>query len=437
MKRALFYLTLCLALCFACTDEEEKEDPNKGDDNVTLVEDMEISVEAYRMATLSLPEGTDMSAVTWTVEADTVNYAVGTDGNDVLFIAGAAGDYALAVSAGSKKYNVAVTVTEPQAKVTPYLTKVYDFMPGLGQFVNELPKYEEGDTQEDMNAKCEAFIANTEKYGMVSLGGFGGYIVFGFDHTVINVEGKRDFRVLGNAFQAAANPDPDAPYGGSVEPGVIMVSYDRNHNGEPDDEWYEIYGSSHIDETRELWYDMGVENGNWMKTVFDYEITYHRPEQEGPEVGSGGAGAGNFVLIEEYAFWEDNQGNSGYKVKNLYHNQSYYPQWIEADSYTLRGTRLPDNGIDMSGQGSYYVLYGYRYGYVDNYPNVDKENSAVDIDWARDKDGNPVRLPGIDFVKVYNGVNQENGWIGENSTEVAGAVDCHVKGENLPTREQD
>lgn len=35
---------------------------------------------------------------------------------------------------------------------------------------------------------------------MISLGSYGGYVIFGFDHTVINVQGQKDFRVLGNAF---------------------------------------------------------------------------------------------------------------------------------------------------------------------------------------------------------------------------------------------
>ena len=34
---------------------------------------------------------------------------------------------------------------------------------------------------------------------MISLGGYGGYVVFGFDHTIPNLNG-RDFKVLGNAF---------------------------------------------------------------------------------------------------------------------------------------------------------------------------------------------------------------------------------------------
>lgn len=69
----------------------------------------------------------------------------------------------------------------------------------MGQFTNALPAYDEGDTQEVMNEKVLAAIGNNKK-GMISLGGFGGYVVVGFDHTITNVTGKRDFRVLGNAF---------------------------------------------------------------------------------------------------------------------------------------------------------------------------------------------------------------------------------------------
>lgn len=106
------------------------------------------------------------------------------------------------------------------AEATPYVTRVLDYMPAVGQFTNTLPKYEEGDTQEDMNRKVLGAIGNNKK-GMITLGGYGGYVVVGFDHTIKNVEGKRDFRVLANAFYSAANPDKDAPEGGSCEPGII------------------------------------------------------------------------------------------------------------------------------------------------------------------------------------------------------------------------
>ncbi|MFV0220190.1 hypothetical protein OBK23_11010 [Empedobacter falsenii] len=38
----------------------------------------------------------------------------------------------------------------------------------------------------------------------------------------------------------------------------------------------------------------------------------------------------------------------------------------------------------------------------------------------------PVKLLGIDFIKVYTATNQEAGWLGEISTEVAGAYDLHL-----------
>ena len=36
-----------------------------------------------------------------------------------------------------------------------------------------------------------------------------------------------------------------------------------------------------------------------------------------------------------------------------------------------------------------------------------------------------MNLPGVNFVKVYNAMNQYAGWIGETSTEVCGAEDLH------------
>ena len=166
------------------------------------------------------------------------------------------GEYELTlrVSQGESRFDYPFTVTvtfeniEPAPEgATAYVTKVFDFVPAVGQFTNTLPVYKEGDTQEAMNEKVLAAIGNNKK-GMISLGGFGGYVVVGFDHTITNVTGKRDFRVLGNAFYSAANPDSGAPEGGSCEPGVIMVAYDKNQNGRPDDdEWYEIAGSAHED----------------------------------------------------------------------------------------------------------------------------------------------------------------------------------------------
>lgn len=296
-----------------------------------------------------------------------------------------------------------------------HIWKVYDFMPAVGQFTNKMPEYELGDTQESMNKKAESMIKGkgTKPAGMISLGGFGGYVVFGFEKMVINMPGYRDFRVLGNAFWADANPNANASSrGGSSEAGVILVSYDTNKNGLPDDEWYEIAGSE------------------YSKSIKDYEITYYKPDPAKAPLKNE---KDFFATDVEYIRWEDNQQNSGFKVKNQYHSQSYFPEWVKADKITFIGTLLPNSAVDESGTGSYWVQYSFNFGYADNVPNNDVE-SAIDIDWAVDAKGNKVQLPGINFVKVYSGVNQESGWLGEVSTEIAGAYDLHILGIKIKTR---
>lgn len=234
----------------------------------------------------------------------------------------------------------------------PYISHVWDYSPAPGQFVNSMPAYEEGEDADDMRMKAEEAIADNNR-GMISLGGWGGFVVFGFDHMVANRPEANDLLVLGNAFE------------GSSEPGIVLVSYDTNGNGRPDDEWYELAGSEYSNPL----------------TVHDYTVTYRRQE----------AGKG-------------------------------YPQWAEEDELTFSGSRLPDNYEDLSGEGTYYVLYAYPYGYADNQPN-DSPQAQLDIDWAVDKDGNPANLPGIHFVKVYTALHQECGWLGETSTEIMGAED--------------
>ena len=204
-----------------------------------------------------------------------------------------------------------------------------------------------------------------------------------------------------------------------------MVAYDKNHNGYPDDdEWYEIAGSAHEDVTREPWYQLARDNKNDVNLYRNYEITYYRPSKEPASTAE----------WDTYIRWEDNQGHSGYKVKNQYHKQPYFPLWYQGDKLTFRGTCLPQNGINEATEetegGMYYVLYRFRYGYADNAPNGD-DDSAIDIDWAVNSYGQRVKLPGVDFIKIYSGVNQENGWLGECSTEVLGVEDLHLLGVSI------
>ena len=296
---------------------------------------------------------------------------------------------------------------------SPYISKVYEYRPAPGQFINELPEYESGDTPNDMRLKAEESIADNERI-LVSLGGYGGYIIFGFDHMVENVSGKYDFKILGNAFYANANPNPDAPReGGSCEPGIVMVSYDANGNGKPDDEWYELAGSEYYKP----------------ETIHNYQITYYKPDENKvrtPDMSY------PYLNDTTYIRWTSNGYGDGYLYRNTFHNQSYYPQWINENELVFEGTKLADNYVDESGNGSYYVQYAYAWGYVDNHPNND-HRSNFNIEWAVNGNGEPVQLPGIHFVKVYNGINQYCGWLGETSTEVMGAQDLHILPANDDT----
>jgi hypothetical protein len=289
---------------------------------------------------------------------------------------------------------------------SPYIHKVYEYRPAPGQFVNELPEYKKGDSSNDMRMKAEEYLANNERI-LVSLGGYGGYIIFGFDHLVENVTGEYDFKILGNAFWAEANPNPDASGEcGSCEPGIVMVSYDANGNWKPDDEWYELAGSEY----------------HKPETIHNYQITYYKPDENKTPTPDN-----SYPVLSDttYIRWTTNGYGSGYLYRNTYHKQPYYPEWINENELVFKGTKLADNYVDESGNGSYYTQCTYDSGYADNHPNTDPR-SNFKIDWAVDSTGKPVVLPGIHFVKVYTGVNQYCGWLGETSTEIMGAQDLHL-----------
>ena len=294
--------------------------------------------------------------------------------------------------------------TGPVTHGNPYIAHVFDNSPAPGQFVNELPEYEEGDDANMMRLKAEEAIANNNRQ-MITLGGWGGSITFGFDHMVENVPGEYDFVVLGNAFYSGG-ATPERP-GGSCEPGIVLVSYDANGNGRPDDEWYELAGSEY--------HNPATQHG--------YSVTYYRPEP-----GHVPTPSVLYPVLTDttYIRWTDNLGGTGYMYELTYHNQPYYPEWIEAGSLTFTGSRLPDNYEDTSGEGTYYVLYAYPWGYADNHPN-NNEAARLKIDWAVRADGSPANLPGIHFVKVYTAVHQQCGWLGETSTEILGAQDLHLQ----------
>ena len=132
--------------------------------------------------------------------------------------------------------------------------------------------------------------------------------------------------------------------------------------------------------------------------------------------------------------WTDNRGASGTVNRVGSHQQEYFPLWLTGGrddaTLTFRGTRLPDNATDISGNGTYWRLTSLRFGYADNQPNtIDGERNPLccfDIGWAVDRERRPVRLSHVDFVRVYSAMSQQCGWLGETSTEICGAEDLHI-----------
>ena len=379
MKYSKILLTaLSFALIQSCSDDENIIETNP--DNATL----QASYDAARLKIVSIEptvSGFENATYTWKLG----NEIIGNE-KTLGFVSDKVGAYdlTLEITSGvtSKTIKTKVNVTQELSTYSKYISQVFDFLPSVGQFTNKLPLFEAGNTQAEMTTKAGKELIGKET-GMISLGGYGGYVVFGFDHTIMNQPNKRDFKVLGNGFA------------GSSEPGIVMVAYDKNKNGKPDDdEWYEIAGSEYT-------------NPN---TIKNYSISYQKPTEE------------DKIPNPEYVKWTDNQGNSGYKTKNSYHKQSYYPLWFGSDQLKFSGTLLASNYTEKNGIWTGKQL---AYGYVDNAPN-NSEDSNIDIDWAVDKNGNPVKLLGIDFIKVYTATNQEAGWLGEISTEVAGAYDLHL-----------
>ena len=273
-------------------------------------------------------------------------------------------------------------------------TIVFEYTPAPGQFINET-KTGGFTGNETTHEAAAAYAEQRMKSGaFVSLGGFGGYMVVGFDHSIDNT-GSYDFGITGNSFK------------GSSEPGVVWVMQDENGNGKPDDSWYELKGSETGKET----------------TIQNYSVTYYRPS-----------------TAQQPVKWTDSEGNSGEVdyLKAFHQQDYYYPLWIKEDSYTLTGTCLEGRNYDQSGNGTYWVNAEYDWGYTDNFSEIDRlsnddnANAGANANYfkisnAIDTNGNPVNLDYIDFIKVQTGCNTKSGWLGENSTEVFGFFDYSMK----------
>lgn len=366
-KQLMFAFFAMAVLFTSCSND---------DDAVTILEPQISMSKEEKELRLTVGDALDFAAVNQNDSEYTEKWSLGDSivatADTYVFEPKNSGNYTLSYEAsnvtGTFNYEYTITVAAKLRPITDdsnaYITDLLEYHPAPGQFINK---------NVGNLTSAEGVLG---KRGLVTLGAWGGSISFAFDHTVINRENEDDFIIYGNASATFS------------EPGVIYVMQDDNGNGLPDDTWYEIKGSAHALDG----------------TARDYKVTYFRPE-----------------AVEDDIAWEDNKGKTGFVLKNSFHKQAYYPEWITEDSYTIYGTLLSDKNIDMSNT-SMITSTPFEYGYADNTPGGDKINIAD----AMDIDGNAVHLSGIDFIKIQTGIQANMGWLGELSTEVGGVADLSL-----------
>jgi len=343
-----------------------------------------------------------------------------------------------------------IQIADEIISYSPYIADVIEYIPAPGRFVNSYLGYASTppNTYEEVLARCKTIICGSKINKAISLGAFGGYVVFAFDHTVVNVPDAPDFKIFSRVNVTTPDADPSLQRVlSNSSPGIVWVAFDANNNGRPDEtEWYELYRPT----TNEFMTPQPKRTAN-------YRITYTQNEIPAPYSGARlDSALARDYKIPEHILWEAHTElnnsdenvpvkaqSSGYipklkfdvydpSSKLQFQDKEYWPLWRkEQTSISFTGTLLPDNGEEEwskvnDGSGEKLQVTSQRWvvagAYADNHPNT-----TFDISWAVDKDGQPVHLPGIQFVKVQTGVNLQLGHNGSSCTEIQGAVDLHLK----------
>lgn len=361
------------------------------------------------------------------VESDTTPYGVvvlPTNSASTVTVTGTG-------STGSATFNCA----QPNGGASTGNIPIYAYLPAPAQFVNEgVTTGGWGDAYDGTGA-----LKKNTSTG-VSLGFFGGYVVYELPDTITE-NLKRpygaDFIVYGNAFW------------NNSEAGCIQVS----ENGT---DWYDIAGSMY-----------------YTKSTKGATITYTNPNPS-EDKGITTAGATSTLADVTYTL----NGTEGKVTKNTFHNHSWFP--LNANYFTASGSRaamakvdefsfvsrtLNSDNITNTLTFTGTLLNNYPgtgktdqigFGYCDVHPNrtlgstiaynpyqTFTSNSdyntktegtgggdPIDISWAVDSNGKPIKLDSVKYVRIYTGMAQMNGIFGEISTEVCGIAVCTGVGGN-------
>ena len=365
-------------------------------------------------------------------------------------------------------------------------TGLVAFLPAAGQFVNEGANSSGwGGAFTKKNANTLKGIVEGYVSTGVSLGSFGGYVVMDFGEPAKDATGK----VTGGIFNDAANAYgvDFTLYGNAMgtwaEPGCVQVSED----GET---WYTLAGSLHYQTpTYTVATDETVtetdEEGNALSdfktitvsksgAIWNYSVTYTNPVAENDTLATGESGTTGKNVVYSYTGLSEN--GKGRVLFNNWHRHNYFPllnnyfvgvnghaaldgivntisPLVMSDyaSYTPKasstvGAKLTMSGVRLMPASNSTAPDTFLFGYVDCHPNgtlstvqvnpyttgrTSNDNSngdPMDLSWAVDENGTPVELDSVRYVRVYTGVMQMNGMMGESSTEVLGSHRATLKG---------
>ncbi len=288
----------------------------------------------------------------------------------------------------------------------PFANTVMEFEPAPGQFVNH-PDF--NDPARALGPPSGGGTSAPNNSSIVSLGGFGGYIVLGFDHTIfddpLNPFGM-DAIVFGNAHWVGGNPNRHW-----AECATIEISLDENENGLADDPWYLIPGSHVINPTlqlttmgwdddteddgfppeNELWIPPGY-SGTWETEAFALPGSVF-----GPTVVLNPIVNGQSEGIFGYADYSPTLVLGDVNAANVVDDATLSPD----EFYTSPDDPLTVGMTAGSGGGD-----------------------AFDIAWAIDPiTGHPAALFGFDFIRITSAVNSVSPVFGEKSAEIDAVAD--------------
>ncbi len=314
---------------------------------------------------------------------------------------------------------------------SPFATRVVEYRPAPGQFV--------------MSASGEGIFYNVASKALgapqgggtlvagnakaVTLGGFGGSITLGFDHTIrdraCNPMGL-DAIVFGNAVWVSGNP-----LRRWAEGGVIEISRDVNGNGVADDAWFVVRGASLPQ----------IPAAAWRVASWDSDPSTPTPP----------ANVSWYPAAPVYPGWPASYSTSAYELPGVFAGlilenpptapsgeEAYWgyadvsPTLLLGDMSGANGDPLRDNRLtdpeDVPGMSpeQYYTwpddprATGVSAG--------SGGGDAFDIAWAVDPTtGAPAALDGFDFIRISTGVEMVSGVFGERSVEVSGVAEVRSR----------